>query len=1136
VVTTLEQPQSVRLRLFGSPRCAVRDEPHKIASPRPRVIALLALVAAHAPEPYDRDALAFALWPDDPETDARGKLRRCVYATREVFPRDADPLLADHRSIGLNHAQMWCDVAAFETARKAGALTTAVALYTGPLVAESADEPIVVERERLQAAFMDASAALLKLAQVAGDDDRAFELASQMHAVDPWREDIVRALMQLRATSGDRAGALSLFDRFAQRLRADMNVDPMAETVELRDRLQQSAPIAAPHASAAPRELPFTGRAKEMAELRAAARRVTQGTGGLACVCGEAGIGKSRLVQELATELGDSGWRVITGTTAPGGERRPFQPLVEAIAAGDDRLTALDSGRRRLLDELAGKVEPGRRAAAQQLYFDALAAALVTIAGDRPLLVICEDVHACEEATLRALLFAARRAEESRILFVASYRSDEVPPEHPLSRLVREASAAHDVPVIALDRFAKGDVESAVAPSLAARHDASSLSDEFFRLSEGLPLVLAQVLENWAESGSGAAPAAGGTLAEIVAARIDRLSDDARTFLEVAAVAGDTFDSEVVSAAAGFDAAAGFRSIDEALGRRLIRENGRRAAYRLSFSHNLIRTHVYDALPQPVRDRLHRRLGAILEALGGDAAGEGAMHLDAASEYERAAKLFLLAARRFAERGAYERAATHAERGIVLARDVPVRFDLLLERERVASVQGDRARQGRLLDEAVVLDAEIDDERRARLLAARARLARARGNVPERRAAMAALAALGERTNDLRVRAREKFERGSIAYDAGETATALRDLASSLALCEAGGDVPGMVRALTVMIEAEMTTGTPERAVALVERLREACAAPADQRLRYAAEESAFAVALRVRDFDAAEAIGLALLAALEAGDDRDKLAAAHRRLGIVMANTQRWEQARSHFARARRIYRELEDPHGFAINALNAAAASLRGGRLRDAGRLLAEAEERFAVLEDHTGRTMLKANRAYLALHIGAFADADRLASEARDLAHASASTWLEAVALGTRGVARRERGDVDGALADLEAGISLARGVMPDQQFAGELAEYAVTLVLAERNDEAASVAAELARLRAAGTPDSMPWVPPLAEAFVAEARGSADADQLFGIAQDELERYLSSLDPVGRDEMMDSTFVRRLLDRNSDEPEL
>ena len=101
-------------------------------------------------------------------------------------------------------------------------------------------------------------------------------------------------------------------------------------------------------------DVPFAGRSEELAALGAAANDVAAGASKLAFVCGEAGIGKSRLLRELSSQLADRGWRVAVGTTSPGGERRAFQPLAEALGAFTERLQSPADGPRQVVDDLLG--------------------------------------------------------------------------------------------------------------------------------------------------------------------------------------------------------------------------------------------------------------------------------------------------------------------------------------------------------------------------------------------------------------------------------------------------------------------------------------------------------------------------------------------------------------------------------------------------------------------------------------------------------------------------------------------------------------------------------------------------------------------------------------------------------------
>jgi len=148
------------------------------------------------------------------------------------------------------------------------------------------------------------------------------------------------------------------------------------------------------------------------------------------------------------------------------------------------------------------------------------------------------------------------------------------------------------------------------------------------------------------------------------------------------------------------------------------------------------------------------------------------------------------------------------------------------------------------------------------------------------------------------------------------------------------------------------------------------------------------------------------------------------------------------------------------------------------------------------------------------------------ARELARAAGSGWLESVALGNLGAAKRELGDISAALADAEAGIAIARSSSDPSQLLLDLAEYALTLLAAARVGDAETVAAEVAALHAAHEAESLPFFPTYVRALVARAAGRAEADRLVRQARSRLEAFLSTLDPVGRDEMRESSFVRPL----------
>lgn len=457
----MRPPGKLEIHLLGQARALVAGEPVKFAK-RSVAFALLALLLSRPREPLARDFLAFTLFPDYDEGAAIKELRRYLHLTMKALPEPAADrpwLFVDADTVRWNEAaDVFVDVREFE--RLAAAESTyaaAVELYRGDLLEDVYDDWVVVERERLRARNLALLAALIERHRAARDHARALSFASRLLAFDPLREDVIRQVMSIRYAAGDAAGALGEFDRFARRLRDQLGVAPMSETIALRETIARERPllgsvdrisIATPEAMAPhAHTLRFVGRESELARLSERWDRAARSFGSSAFVGGEAGIGKTRLVGELARIVESQGGRVISGgTSSP--ESLPYQSIVEALHAGLDILRA-DSANAATLAVLAhafpelaptelvpfavGALQPEREAA--RLY-GAFASAIAALASARPLLIVLEDLHWASDATLDALATICRRIDRARVMIVATYRDDhDISAELPLRRL-----------------------------------------------------------------------------------------------------------------------------------------------------------------------------------------------------------------------------------------------------------------------------------------------------------------------------------------------------------------------------------------------------------------------------------------------------------------------------------------------------------------------------------------------------------------------------------------------------------------------------------------------------------------------------------------------------------------------------
>ncbi len=305
-----------QIHLFGGLRMLLDGAPFT-PNTLPRTLPLLAYLLLHGDHPLTRAAVAFALWPDVGEAEARANLRRHLYDLRQALPPE-DPtapwLLATAGSVQWNPAApVWVDAVAFlRLTADPQRWADAVNLYHGDLLPGLQDEWLVVARQQFAQRYADCLSALIDACGAAGERSRAIEYAVQLLAHDPLREDVVRTLMTLRFEAGDRTGALHEYRQFEQRLRSELNVAPMVETSALYDAIarQLAAPAApttpAPVAPTAPAfNLPaqltsFIGRQDDIAAVQ---RLLIDDGVRLLTLTGPGGSGKTRLALTVGEQL-----------------------------------------------------------------------------------------------------------------------------------------------------------------------------------------------------------------------------------------------------------------------------------------------------------------------------------------------------------------------------------------------------------------------------------------------------------------------------------------------------------------------------------------------------------------------------------------------------------------------------------------------------------------------------------------------------------------------------------------------------------------------------------------------------------------------------------------------------------------
>ena len=1099
---------TVEIRLLGGLRVLDGDQELRFSAPA-KALSLLAYLLLYRTQQFSRDTVAFAFWPDDDEPRSRANLRRHIALIARALPVVAacPPIVADHRSIRWN-ARYPCriDVEEFErrSTEPSGA-EAATVLYRGDLLPAAYDEWILPERERLRSMHGANLERLTEHYARSGDYPRAIATARTLLLHDPWREDAVRTLLTLRHAAGDRAGALQEYEAFATRLQRDLGATPMPETVSrytsiLHDggaevRLNSGSAL---ERATAPAAMPFVGRGAELARLRQMWMRAMRGSGGTLIVSGEAGIGKSRLVSQFGATVTLQGGAVLVGSaTFP--EALSYQAVLDALRSALPSIARLPleptwlAAAADLLPELRDAdpmlprlptLDPERR---RDRLFEAVWRCFEALTRTRPLLLVLEDVHWAGPATTDMIAYLARRCREHALLMIITCRDEGGDASRPLSVLRAALRRSGPFTTCSLGGITADQIAVIVEAVLGGVYDDANFAERAYAICGGNPFFLAEIVRDCLAAPEPLAePPSPRSLAASIGARVAALSATAQSLAQVAAVAGRAFTTGIVAAAAGTPEALGVRCMDELLDARLIREAGNaaeRASGEFAFSHDLIRSQLYESIPDRTRRRLHRRIGIVIEANhAGDAddlAPELARHFDLGGESERAAAAYVISARQALRVYADHDALRALSRAIELARDPSVLYDALSSRETILGRAGRRAEQLADLDRLEALgDAATDDARGLDCLRRRILFARAIDDVDAQQHWLETL-----RT---RIATRERGSWHAFCSEAGATLMvslgryerALADARDAAGAYTDAADDAGIVRSLCLIADIATMRADPAAAQqALDEATRIAMASSNEASIVRALAAAALAAYMSVDYARAAVAAERGLEICRMIGD-REGEADFLFRLGNIAGRRFAVADAVATYGAATEIYAALNKPLGQAIVLLNSALLYLKIGQHSRALGALKNARAIFVEVDDLRGLTICALNLGMAAYLRGRFAAALRLSRQAVVLARRLGNPQLECSALGNVGAAERELGERDASVAHSEAALEQRRHMAP-MDIASDLADMGLTYLRAGNVSGAAAIASEIealppAALESVMFPQNVLWI--------------------------------------------------------------
>jgi DNA-binding SARP family transcriptional activator len=530
--------------------------------------ALLAWLALH-PGPHTRSAVAGALWPDVADTSARASLRTALSAVRHALGPAAAALRADRERIELD---VVVDVREFDRIPDGGDPEAALELARGELLPDLDDDWVLRERDHHRGRC---SVALAALARTAARPEQALAWAPRRTELDPFDEAAHRELMSALAAVGETAAALAVYDRLRVRFRRELGLVPASATRDLAAALRAGESQLGPQPPLPSRlrpernTTPFVGRAAALARLVSIRAALAEGGVRFAVLLGEPGIGKSRLAARFAVELHAGGDSVLAGRSArePG---EAFAPLLEALGGATPRPEEPETG------TPAGRLR----------MHDALVDGLEHAAAGRPLLLVLDDLHWADGATVDFLHHLAARGGPTPVLVVATARPGPV-----VSALIDELEATQ----IDLVGLTIAETEALLA-SRGESRDAEAL----VRRTGGNPFFLEALLET--EVGE-VLPAG---VAELVAARIGSLGEAVHGLLEVAAVLGQEVDTALLARVWGRSLEETLDALDGATAGRLLLPAAEGAG-RVAFAHALVREALAQTLSPARRARLHEQ-------------------------------------------------------------------------------------------------------------------------------------------------------------------------------------------------------------------------------------------------------------------------------------------------------------------------------------------------------------------------------------------------------------------------------------------------------------------------------------------------------------------------------------------------
>jgi DNA-binding SARP family transcriptional activator/tetratricopeptide (TPR) repeat protein len=692
----------------------VDDATGRVRARSSRTVALVAFLVAHAGSPQSRQRIAGLFWPDSTEAQALTNLRRELHNLRQVLgedpslavtPRDlcwhdCETCVVDMRIFDIERKAALAAAAADDAAAVLVHAATAVAQYRGDFLPGMYDDWLLEIRSELERQCVNLCDLLCATRTRSGDLAGAVDAARRRVQLQPLEEIGYHTLMLLLADLGDRAGAVSTYHHCASVLERELGVVPDPATQGIFRRLMSDGgapaagpaefkPVGARSGLAAAR---LVGRSREVGLLRDMWRACVEGSPALVLVRGGAGVGKSRLVAEIADLARQQGAAVASSQCFGTSGRLALAPVADWVRAPavQSATATLDPAwraevRRLVPSAVRGERRAGSRAMAdawqRHRFFEGLAQALIAV--DRPMLLVLDNMQWCDQETLAFLTFFLARASGRPVLIAGTLRDDSLDQDPDLASWTGRMRATGPLTELTLNPLEAADT-ARLAEAISGRPLAEADADLLQATTGGFPLYVIEAARS--AVGPGSVPVPTGDLTAVLRSRLEQATVAAQEVAGLAAAVGANFTLDLLTEASDLDAELVVAAVDELWRRRIVHEflDG------YDFSHDLLRDAAYSLISPPKRWLMHRRIAQGLELLHADNTDMVAAQL--AEQYARGGRL-----RRAVD---YYRRAADVAAGLFGYAEA-----IRLHRQALAIVSGLPAGADRDTQELAVLDA-----------------------------------------------------------------------------------------------------------------------------------------------------------------------------------------------------------------------------------------------------------------------------------------------------------------------------------------------------------------------------------------------------------------------------------------------